>query len=55
MMQMMGDGGVFDIISLFSEESHKERLWAYSHIACESPSFFPGHLISSQLVPKYIC
>jgi hypothetical protein len=23
-------------------------------ITCESPSFFRGHLISFQLVPKYI-
>jgi hypothetical protein len=50
----MGDGGVFDITSLFSE-SHKERPWAYLDIACESPSIFPGHLISFQLVPRYIC
>jgi hypothetical protein len=44
MMQVMGDGGVHDITSPFNNESHKERSWACSDIACESPSFFHGIL-----------
>jgi len=46
MMQTMGDGGVYDITSLSSDESHKERPWACLDITCESPSLFPWHLIN---------
>jgi hypothetical protein len=54
MMQAMGDGGVHDITSPSSNESHKERPWACSNTTCESPSFFPWHLINFRLVPKYV-
>ncbi len=53
MMQVMGDGCFHDITSSFNDESHKERPWAYLNTACESPSFFPWHLINSELVPMY--
>jgi len=46
MMYATGDGGVHDITSLSSNESHKERPWVCSDITCESPSPFPWHLIS---------
>ncbi len=29
MMQAMGDGGVFNIISPSSDESHEERPWVF--------------------------
>jgi hypothetical protein len=54
MMQEMGDGGVYDIASHSNNEFQKEWPWACLDITCESPSFFRGHLISFQLVPKYI-
>ncbi len=54
-MQVMGDGGVRDITSPFNDKSHKEQPWAYSNITCESFSFFPWHLISFRLIPKYVC
>jgi hypothetical protein len=54
MMQAMGDSGVYDITSPSNDESHKEQPWACLNTACESPSLFPWHLISSRLVPKYI-
>ncbi len=51
----MGDGGVYDITFLFNDESHKEHPWAYLDTICESSSNFPWHLISSKLVPMYVC
>jgi hypothetical protein len=41
MMQVTGDGGVCDITSPFSNESHKEWPWACLDTTCESFSFFP--------------
>ncbi len=46
MMQMMGDGGVYDITSLSNNESNNEQPWACLDTTYESPSFFPWHLIS---------
>jgi hypothetical protein len=54
MMQAMGDDGVHDTTSPSSDESHKEWFRACSDIPCESPSLFPWHLISFQLIPKYV-
>jgi hypothetical protein len=54
MMQAMNDDDVYDITSLSNDESHKEHLWACLDIACKSPSNFPWHFISSQLVTMYI-
>jgi hypothetical protein len=46
MMQVIGDGGVYDNTILFNDESHKEQPWAYSDTRREIPSIFPWHLIS---------
>jgi len=54
MMQTTSDDDAYDITSLFNDESHKERLWVCSDIACENLSFFPWHLISFRLVPMYV-
>jgi hypothetical protein len=54
MMRTTNDGGARDITSFFSDESYKERPWVCLNIACESPSLFPWHLISFQLVPTYV-
>jgi hypothetical protein len=54
MMQAMDDGGVCDITSPSSDESHKEWPWACLDIACESPSLFPWHFMSFLLVSMFI-
>jgi hypothetical protein len=54
MMQTIGDGGVHDNTSIFSNESYKERPWVCLDITCESPSLFSWHLISFQFVPTYV-